>query len=506
MLGWMTLNSIVSALAGAGVVWALMRTRFQFAKAAAQAQFESLESQFQALERAHLELKTAQSQLQERHLVESTARATAQATATLVPELQRKLDEAGARTADQAGQIATLQAEMLAGQRAIKEQRDLLDQAQAALANSFKALSADALNSNNQAFLQLAKSTFDTMQEGAKGDLQARQVAMDQMVQPIRDSLTKVDSKLGAMEVERVSAYSALHEQLKGLVETHLPVLRKETSNLVKALRQPNVRGRYGEVQLKRVVEMAGMLDHCDFMEQENRTTEEGRLRPDMIVKLPGGRNIVVDAKTPISAYLEAAEAPDEESQRLFIAQHAQQFRQHITALGRKAYWDQFSPTPEMVVMFVPGESIYSAALQADPTLLEYGAQERVILTTPATLIAALRAVAYGWRQEKLADSAEEVAKLGKELYERIATLAKHWGEVGDRLGKAVDAYNNSTATMESRVLVSARRFRDLKVSSDVVEIRPSKQVEVLPRLLQVEEMVSLSVPQGTTTNSQLLS
>jgi DNA recombination protein RmuC len=230
------------------------------------------------------------------------------------------------------------------------------------------------------------------------------------------------------------------------------------------------------------------MLDHCDFVEQESQRTDDGRLRPDVIVKLPGGRNLVVDAKTPLSAYLEAIETNDETLQRTLVARHALQCRNHIAALGRKAYWEQFTPTPEFVVMFIPGEVFFSAALQEDPTLLECGVDEKVILATPTTLIALLRAVHYGWRQERLTQNAEEVAKLGKELYDRIRTLSGHWSEVGDRLGRAVEAYNRSTSTLESRVMVSTRRFKDLKVACDS-DIVPLKQIEVIPRLVQQDEL-----------------
>ena len=379
-----------------------------------------------------------------------------------------------------------------AERRNAEEKLALLNDAQQKLSDAFKALSSDALKSNNQAFLDLAKGTLEKFQEGAKNDLEKRQKAVDELVKPIRESLEKVDGKLGEIEKARVGAYSALNEQLKGLVETHLPMLRSETANLVKALRQPTVRGRWGEIQLKRVVEMAGMLDHCDFLEQESRTTEDGRLRPDLVVRLPGGKQIVVDAKTAISSYLNAVEAADEASQQSWLADHARQVRDHMVSLGRKGYWEQFEQTPEFVVLFLPGEMFFSAALQQDPELIEFGVNEKVIPATPTTLIALLRAVAYGWRQEALAQNAQEVADLGKQLYERVAKLGEHWANVGDKLGKAVDAYNSATSTLESRVLVSARRLQELKAGAEDVEIGVIEPVERMARVLQAPELSSI--------------
>ncbi len=380
----------------------------------------------------------------------------------------------------------------LAGERAsTAEKLALLQEAERKLADTFKALSADTLRASSQSFLELAKATLEKFQEGAKGDLEARQKAVDDLVRPIRESLAKVDGKLAELEKERVSAYAALTEQVKGLVETHLPMLRAETANLVRALRQPVARGRWGEIQLRRVVEMAGMLEHCDFVEQESRSTEDGRLRPDLVVRLPGGKSIVVDAKAPLQAYLDAVEVADEGRQRALLAEHARQVREHIVALGRKAYWEQFQPAPEFVVLFLPGEMFFSAALQQDPGLIEFGVNERVIPATPTTLIALLRAVAYGWRQEALAENAQQVARLGRELYERIAKLAEHWSNVGDRLGKAVDAYNSASATLEARVLVSARRLRDLQAAPEGVEIEAIGPVERTPRRLQVLDVPS---------------
>jgi DNA recombination protein RmuC len=393
----------------------------------------------------------------------------------------------GSRTREQ---LADVRARADEQALAAAEKLELVTDARSSLANAFKALSAEALSTNNQSFLQLATASLERFQERAQGDLEARAKAVDSLVQPIRESLTKVDGKLGEIERTRASAYASLNEQLRGLVETHLPMLRSETSNLVKALRQPTVRGRWGEMQLKRVVEMAGMLEHCDFVQQPTGTSEDGRLRPDLIVKLPGGKQVVIDAKAPIAAYLEAAEASDDDARAAHLARHAQLVRSHIISLGRKAYWDTFTPTPEFVILFLPGEMFFSAALESDPELIELGVNEKVVLATPTTLIALLRAVAYGWRQEALALNAQEVADLGKQLYERIASLAAHWSDVGDKLEKAVLSYNKSVGTLESRVLVTARKLVDLKAAPEDDEIEASRPVESLPRVLQAPELV----------------
>ncbi|MGQ0752309.1 MAG: DNA recombination protein RmuC [Betaproteobacteria bacterium] len=423
---------------------------------------------------------------------EAVRRAAAETTASRVPALEAQAAAHARGLAERDARLAELETRITEERKASVEKLALVKEAEAALSDAFKSLSADALKSNNQAFLHLAQTKLAEFQQAAKGDLDARHKAVDELVKPIRESLEKVDGKLGEIEKVRISAYSALNEQLKGLVETHLPMLRSETANLVKALRQPTVRGRWGEIQLKRVVEMAGMVDHCDFVEQESRTTEDGRLRPDLIVRLPGGKSIVVDAKAPVSAYLNAVEAGEETAQQAFLADHARQVRDHMVALGRKGYWEQLDATPEFVVLFLPGEMFFSAALQQDPGLIEFGVNEKVIPATPTTLIALLRAVAYGWRQEALARNAQEVADLGKQLYERIVSLAGHWSEVGGRLDKAVEAYNSSVATLESRVLVSARRLRDLKAAPEDVEIEAIEPVERTTRALQAVELALL--------------
>ncbi|MCW2601809.1 MAG: RmuC-domain protein, partial [Frankiales bacterium] len=429
--------------------------------------------------------------------VERERRAAAEEKAARVPQLEETLVAQNRTLTEQRSTIAELTTRLAEERKASDEKLALVKQAEAALSDAFKALSSDALKSNNQAFIELARATLEKFQDGAKSDLEARHKAVDELVRPLKESLQKVDGTLNEIEKARVGAYSALNEQLKGLVETHLPMLHSETANLVKALRQPTVRGRWGEIQLKRVVEMAGMLDHCDFIEQKNVTTEDGRLRPDLIVRLPGGQQIVVDAKAPISAYLDAIESTDEDIQRSRLVDHARHVRTHMSALGRKGYWDQFQPTPEFVVLFLPGEMFFSAALQQSPELIEHGWTEKVIPATPTTLIALLRAVAYGWRQEALAQNAQEVAALGKQLYERIAKLAEHWGNVGERLGKAVDAYNSATATLESRVLVTARRFQDLRAAPENLAIEITAPLPQTPRKLQAEELAASLLSDG---------
>ncbi len=382
--------------------------------------------------------------------------------------------------------------------KASQEKLEEVTKAQSALVNQFRALSSEALKSNNQSFIELATQTLGKFQEGAKGDLEKRQQAIDHLVAPVKQSLEQLSQRMQEVETSRVGAYEGLSQQVKGLLQMQ-ETLRSETSNLVKALRAPQVRGRWGEIQLRRVVELAGMLDHCDFQEQQSVTTEDGsRLRPDLIVRLPGGKNVVVDAKVPLAGYLDAIEATDDTVRETRLNDHARHIRDHIADLSRKSYWEQFEPAPEFVILFIPGETFFSAALQKDPALLEQGVEKGVIVATPSTLIALLKAVSYGWRQERMAESALKVAELGKEIYKRLGDLSSHFTDVGSRLGKAVEAYNRAIGTLETRVLVSARKFHALDLAGGVEEIESPPQIEQGIRALQISEREALPEPKET--------
>ena len=382
---------------------------------------------------------------------------------------------------------AELTAKLEAANTTAKEKVQALEDSHAKLMANFQALAADALKNNNQTFLDLAQQTLSRFQETAKGDLDGRQSAIVEVLRPIRESLDKVDTRILDLEKARVGAYAGLTQQVQSLAAAQVQ-LQSETSNLVHALRAPATRGRWGEIQLRRVVEMAGMVEYCDFAEQESVTTEQGRLRPDMLIRLPNERLVVVDSKVSLSAYLDAVDSTDPVVRADRLAAHAQQIRTHLTRLASKNYWDQFEHSPEFVVAFLPGETFFSAALEQDASLIEYGVERKVILATPTTLIALLKAVAYGWKQEKMSANAAEIRDLGKSLYDRIRTLVEYFEEINKHLDRTNHAFNKAVGALETRVLVPARKLRELGAGTGD-EIDSPNPVETTPRLFQSPEL-----------------
>ena len=406
-------------------------------------------------------------------------------------ELERGLESTQARLAQQQVENAALlsakataEATLESERRSTKEKLDLLVGAGEEMKAQFSALATAALESSNATFLQLAKSTLEKYQSEAKGELEKREKAVETLIKPISESLMQVDENVRELEKSRAEAYGSLRSQVASLLETQ-KALQSETGNLVKALREPQARGRWGELQLRRCLELAGMLDYCDFVEQVTAMGEDGRRRPDVVVRLPGEKNIVIDSKAPITAYLAALEATDEPSRNARLVDHARQVRQHVDSLSAKSYWSQFQPTPDFVVLFLPGEVFFRAAMDVDAELIEYAVARKVMVTSPITLISLLRAVAYGWNQQNLAESARKISEAGKQLYDRLCVMTAHMDNLGKRLDGTVKSYNEMLSSMEKRVFPAGRRMAELDRSLAAANLADPEQIEKTPRQLE---------------------
>jgi DNA recombination protein RmuC len=493
---WVVVLASAALVLGGVVGWSIARQRAAEERARLQSHEATHLERITGLER---QVQAADGLRRERDTIASECAAAVQRAASAearLGELQEEvktkddaLAQAEARIADVREQRGRLESELAQEKRTTEEKLALLGSAETKLREVFQALAGDVLTQSNASFLELARTRLEQSRVEAQGDLDARKKEVEQLVEPLKATMGKLGEKVGELEAKRERAYGEISTQVRQLVDSQQS-LQKETQNLVRALRAPAVRGRWGELQLRRVVEMAGMLDHCDFYEQASTDTDTGRLRPDLVVRLPGGKTVVVDAKTSLAAYLESLEATDDATRDARLVDHARQVRTQLTKLSQKAYFEQFDTSPEFVVLFLPGETFFSAALEKDPALIEEGVQQSVILATPTTLIALLRAVAYGWRQERIAENAREISEAGRELYARVVKFCDHLDRVRRGLNSAVDAYNDAAGSLERRVLPQARRFKELGASSGD-DIDAAAPIELVAREVQLPELES---------------
>ena len=370
---------------------------------------------------------------------------------------------------------------------AFQERIELLEKAEEKLKHTFQSLSSQALQSNNSAFLELANATFEKLKVAAKGDLELKEKAISEMVRPIQDGLKQFDSRIQEMEKGRVAQISTVSELVMNLTKAN-EQMRVETSNLVSALRAPNIRGQWGEMQLRRTIEISGMVRYCDFVEQKKIGDEDVNLRPDVVINLPNRRQVVIDSKAPLNAYLEACETTDAPTRELKLKLHAKQLREHLKRLGQKAYHDHLEESPEFVVLFLPGEVFYSAALEQDPALIEYGVDHKVLIATPTTLIALLKAIAYGWKNQEIAEKAGEISKIGRDLYESVVKMLEHLVAVRRHLNQTVDAFNKTLASTDRRLLPRIRKFKKLNAGTE----KPIPTLERIETPLQMVELPEL--------------
>ena len=484
MESWVSaISALVGIGLGAGACWLFGRGTLARLTSEIQA-FKFIESaRVDELGEAR---RTAES-WRAKHESEYANRARFEAEARRLVGLEVNLDQARVRIETIGNSNAALQAQLQEQARAHDEKIAILTAVRGEIGKDLKSITADALSANQNTFLQLANEVFEKHKTGAGADWEARQMAVEALVSPLRETLQTYKQQVDEMEKARSHAYGALSVELKGVAETQHAV-RAETSKLVNALRAaPKTRGRWGEHSLRNVLELSGLNSYCDFSTEESFSRDGSVSRPDAIIRLPGGRNIVVDAKTSLSAYLDAVDAIDDSERDRFLKQHAAQIRLHAKQLAGKAYWDGLTVTPDFVVMFVPGDNFYAAALEHDSSLFEDAAEQRVIIVTPATLIALAKTVAFGWRQEKVAENAQRVHALGREIYRRMITMTTHIDHCGESLGKAVTYFNQFVGSLEHSVMPQARRFNELEVEGTAAEIPILEPIEIEPRLLRAD-------------------